>query len=60
MSTHMPGFQASFSLFASFCIGQISHQQHKGYYAVIDINVPDFGNFSLTVTIFRRFPEENC
>ena len=31
MSTHMPGFQSFFSFFASFCIGQISHHQHKGY-----------------------------
>ena len=31
MSTHMPGFQSFFSFFASFCIGKISHQQHKGY-----------------------------
>ena len=29
MSTHLPGFQKSFRFFASFCIGQISHQQHK-------------------------------
>ena len=31
MSTHLPGFQSFFRFFASFCIGQISHQQHKGY-----------------------------
>ena len=30
MSTHMPGFQSFFRFFASFGIGQISHQQHKG------------------------------
>ena len=30
MSTHLPGFQLFFRFFASFCIGQISHQQHKG------------------------------
>ena len=30
MSTHLPGFQSFFRVFASFCIGQISHQQHKG------------------------------
>ena len=30
MSTHVPGFQSFFRIFASFCIGQISHQQHKG------------------------------
>ena len=29
MITHMPGFHSFFSFFASFCIGQISHQQHK-------------------------------
>ena len=29
MSTHVPGFQSSFRFFASFCIGQISHQQHN-------------------------------
>ena len=28
MRTHVPGFQSFFSFFASFCIGQISHQQH--------------------------------
>ena len=30
MSFHVPGFQSSFSVFASFCIGQISHQAAKG------------------------------
>ena len=30
MSTHLPGFQSFFSFFASFCNGQISHQQDKG------------------------------
>ena len=30
MSTHVPGFQSYFNSFKSFCIGQISHQQHKG------------------------------
>ena len=30
MSTHFPGFQTFFSFFASFCIGQISHQQATG------------------------------
>ena len=30
MSTHMPGFQSFLRFLASFCIGQISHQQHKG------------------------------
>ena len=33
MSTHVPGFQSFFRFFASFCIGQISHQQHKGQFA---------------------------
>ena len=26
----MPEFQSYFRVFASFCFGQISHQQHKG------------------------------
>ena len=26
MSTHLPGFRSFFRFFASFCIGQISHQ----------------------------------
>ena len=30
MSTHVAGFQSFFRIFASFCIGQIGHQQHKG------------------------------
>ena len=30
MSTHLPGFQSFFRFFSSFCIRQISHQQHKG------------------------------
>ena len=30
MSTHMPGVQSFFIFFASFCIGKISHKQHKG------------------------------
>ena len=31
MSTYVPGFQAFLkNFFASFCIGQTSHQQHKG------------------------------
>ena len=29
ISTNEPEFQLFFRLFASFCIGQISHQQHK-------------------------------
>ena len=29
-STHIPGFQWFFMFFALFCIGQLSHQQHKG------------------------------
>ena len=31
MSTHVPGFHSFFRFFASFCFGQISHQQLKGY-----------------------------
>ena len=30
MSTHLPGFLSFFRFLTSFCIGQISHQQHKG------------------------------
>ena len=30
MSTHVPGFQSFFRLFASFYIGQISQQRHEG------------------------------
>ena len=30
MSTHLPGFRSFSRFFASLCIGQISHQQHKG------------------------------
>ena len=30
ISTHMLGFWTFFRFFASFCIGQNSHQQHKG------------------------------
>ena len=30
LSTHVPGFQSFFSVFASFCNDQISHQQQKG------------------------------
>ena len=29
-STHLPGFQSFFRIFASFCNDQSSHQQHKG------------------------------
>ena len=31
MITNVPSFQSFFRFFASFCIGQISHQQHKGF-----------------------------
>ena len=31
MSTHLPRFQSFSSFIASFCNGQIRHQQHKGY-----------------------------
>ena len=31
MSTHVPGFQSFSRFFALVCIGQISHQLHKGY-----------------------------
>ena len=30
MSTHLPGFQSLFRFYVSYCIGQISHHQHKG------------------------------
>ena len=30
ISTHVPGFQSIFRFFASFCIGLVRHQQHKG------------------------------
>ena len=30
MSTHLPGFQSFFCVFAAFRISQTSHQQHKG------------------------------
>ena len=30
VSTHVSGFQSLFNFFASFCIGQISHHQHRG------------------------------
>ena len=30
MSNHVPGFQSFFKVLASFCIGKISHQEHKG------------------------------
>ena len=30
MSTHLPGFRSFSTFFASFRIGKISHQQHKG------------------------------
>ena len=30
MSTHLPGFWSFSRFFASYCISQISHQQHKG------------------------------
>ena len=29
MSTNLSGFRSFFRIFASFCIGQSSHQQHK-------------------------------
>ena len=31
MSTPLPGVQSFFRFFASFSIGEIRHQQHKGY-----------------------------
>ena len=34
LSTHLPGFQSLFRLFVSFCMGQISHQQHKGSFSL--------------------------
>ena len=30
MSTHVPGFRIFSGFLHPFCIGQISHQQHKG------------------------------
>ena len=63
MSTHLPGFQSLFSFFASFCIGQISHQQHKGYECIthwlhcIDLGVGpcDQGFPLLFIKISHRF-----
>ena len=41
MSTHLPGFQSFLKFFALFCIGQISHQQHKGQ----QYGWPEMGHF---------------
>ena len=38
MSTHVPGFESFFRIFASFCIGQISHMQHKGIQYIVYLN----------------------
>ena len=37
MSTNLAGFQSFFRFFATFCIGQISYQQHKGYDRQFDL-----------------------
>ena len=37
MSTHLPEFRSFLRFFASFCNGQISHQQHRGKRVSIDV-----------------------
>ena len=49
MSTHMPGFQSFCMSFASFCVGQISHRQHKVKKGMFIPVVPlAFSSYSLT------------
>ena len=43
MSTHVPRFQSFFRFFASFCIGQISHQQHKGIDSAFSCDIKKAG-----------------
>ena len=48
MNTHVPGFQSVFSFFASFCIGQIGHQQLEDIYIYIYIylQIPSLGDIT--------------
>ena len=44
MSTHVPGFQSFyFTVFASFCIGQISHRQQKDSAHIHHLNYTNSG-----------------
>ena len=52
MRTHVTGVQSSFKIFASFCISQISHQQHN--LGLIDRDYPVVGgggNWSILKTL---------
>ena len=46
-----------FQLFVSFCIGQISHQQHKGYTDLLDVRLTDLKVCDHTVLL--DFPTQN-
>ena len=56
MSTHMPGFQSFFSVFASFCIGKISHHQPVVFYII----EPDIvGNISFIIIVHFELKRRN-
>ena len=51
MSTHLPGFQPFFRIFASFCISQSSHQQNKGQGSTTKIIQTYLGATGMNVSI---------
>ena len=61
MSTHVLGFQPFFRIVASFCIGQINHQQHKGYSCSVHLQFQQYlseeGIFKESASsVLQRYP----
>ena len=56
-STHVSGFHTFLSFFASFCNGQIGHQQHKGKLTCPIQN--DAKNLRMTETLVHGYSSES-
>ena len=58
MNTHLPAFLVFFRFFASFCIGQISHQQEQKLRCTLGIFVCIFDTFDNILEVKNDFT--NC
>ena len=54
MSTHLTGFQSFFVFFASLCIDQIRHQQHKGWPLSVQFVILYFSQYFSLKYFFER------
>ena len=55
MSTHLPGFQSFLRLFASFCIDQIRHQQHKDNFPCSLLRYHSLNPLTLTARVVHQY-----